>query len=197
MPTRFPTPDLAQRLLPYTGAQDDPVPHPKGFLASVAVIVRPALFSPELLLIRRSEFEGDPWSGHMAFPGGRMDPTDPSLLHTALRETREETALPLDEVGSPLGRLELVAPRTPHLPPLTVIPFVFAVPEATPARVASSELAEALWVPLNHFRLPENRSTYRRRFGQVDVPFPAFDVEGRVVWGLTHRILEDFLRRMG
>ncbi len=188
--------ELSPRLLPYTGAEDDPTPHPDGFLASVALILRPAPLSPELLFIRRAVFEGDPWSGHMAFPGGRKDPADPSLLHTALRETREETALPLDDVGSPLGRLSLVAPRTPHLPPLSVVPFVFTVPESTPARVASPELAETLWVPVSHFYDPKTRTTYRRRLGGVDLTFPAFDLGERIVWGLTHRIVEDFLARL-
>lgn len=126
-----------------------------------------------------------------------MEPDDPSLLHTALRETREEVALALEAEGRILGRLGLVAPQSPHLPPLTVVPFVFSVsPEAT-ARAASYEVDEVVWTPLSHLQSRESRSRHHLELGGARVGFPAFDVGGRTVWGLTHRILEDFLSRLG
>src|SRR5215469_5622424 len=74
-----------------------------------------------VLLIRRSERAGDPWSGHWSFPGGRRDPEDQDLLETALRELAEEcgiilergqmeAALPPTNAGRRLGRVVLVAP---------------------------------------------------------------------------------------
>ncbi|MCA9639821.1 MAG: NUDIX domain-containing protein, partial [Myxococcales bacterium] len=66
-----------------------------GRFAAVAAVLRPTDADTEVLLIRRAEHEGDPWSGHMAFPGGRHDPTDPDLLTTARRETLEEVGLDL------------------------------------------------------------------------------------------------------
>src|SRR4051812_3842337 len=55
--------------------------------AAVAAILRDAAEGPEILFIRRAEHPQDPWSGHMAFPGGREEPGDADLLETAIRET--------------------------------------------------------------------------------------------------------------
>lgn len=184
---------------PYEGPADDPSPRPGGWLASVAVILRSGQeeAEPEMLLIRRSRAQGDPWSGHMAFPGGRKETRDPSLLETAIRETREEVDLPLDRVGEALGRLGPVQPASPRLPVFTVVPFVFHVPEFVRARVASPEVAEIHWVPLGHLVDPRNRITFQYDTPEGVFPFPAIDVAGRQVWGLTHRILLDLLQRLG
>lgn len=195
--SRLVTPgDLSLRLDPYRGAEDDPSRRDRGWLASVALVLRPGEGSPEILLIKRAKLKGDPWSGHMAFPGGRKDATDPSLLHTALRETREEVALRLKLQGEVLGRLGVLAPVSPHLPRLTVLPLVFAVPREARARAASPEVAEVHWTSLEHLRSPAARTTHRFVRDDVDLTFPALDVKGRTVWGLTHRILEDLLGRL-
>ena len=68
--------------------------------AAVAIVVREGTDGPQVLLIRRAEHPGDAWSGHMAFPGGREDPGDESLLATAIRETFEELALDLRRMPS-------------------------------------------------------------------------------------------------
>jgi 8-oxo-dGTP pyrophosphatase MutT (NUDIX family) len=206
---------LPSILTPYRGFEDDPPPREGGWLAAVSVVLResdlsrPPSPSPpssaaspasapgalELLLIRRATHEGDPWSGDMAFPGGRRDPTDPSLLHTAMRETHEEVAIPLAQRGSLLGSLGVVAPRSRHLPPLTILPLVFRVPAGTEAhRAAPDEVDEVLWVPLGHFRSPTTRTQHKLpHLGGLT--FPAFQVGERVVWGLTHRVLTDLLDR--
>jgi 8-oxo-dGTP pyrophosphatase MutT (NUDIX family) len=188
--------DLGLSLDPYGGPGDDPVPRDGGWLASVALVLRPGEGSPELLLIKRAMLEGDPWSGHMALPGGRKDPSDPSLLHTARRETREEVAIRLPGEEGVMGRLQVLAPVSRHLPRLTVLPLVFAVSREVEARVASHEVAEVHWIPLDHLRSAEARTTHRFVREGAAFRFPAFDVAGRTVWGLTHRILEDLLGRV-
>jgi 8-oxo-dGTP pyrophosphatase MutT (NUDIX family) len=196
MPSLTAPTDLTLELDPYRGPEDDPSPRKEGWVASVALVLRPAPGCPELLLIKRARLEGDPWSGHMALPGGRKDPKDLSLLHTARRETREEVALPLDREGRALGGLDVVGPVGPHLPPLTILPLVFSVSREVEARVASAEVAEIHWTPLDHLRSPDARTTHRYLQGEAALRFPALDVNGRTVWGLTHRILEDFLGRL-
>jgi 8-oxo-dGTP pyrophosphatase MutT (NUDIX family) len=168
-----------------------PIPEPEEERthAAVAVVFREGP-EPELLLIRRAKSETDPWSGQMALPGGRRDPSDHSLLQTAVRETAEETSVLLDRDGFPMGRLEAVTPATRRLPPISIYPFVFAVPAATPAEAASREVDEVLWVPLSSLGDPEARDTVEIVYkDQTSREFPCLKIQGRVVWGLTYRIL--------
>jgi 8-oxo-dGTP pyrophosphatase MutT (NUDIX family) len=186
---------LREALASYASDPADPTPGATEILqAAVALVVR-AGERLEVLLIKRAKREGDPWSGHMALPGGRRDATDASLLETAMRETREETGVPLEERGVHLGRLEEVRPMSARLPRLTVTPYVFGVPPDTPARVASGEVEAVHWVSIDLLRQPETR-------GEVEIPlpggartFPCLRVADDVVWGLTYRILDEFLRR--
>lgn len=186
---------LREALAAYASDPDDPPPGAGQILqAAVAVVVRagPEL---EVLLIKRARREGDPWSGHMALPGGRRDPRDPSLLDTAVRETREETGLPLEESGVHLGRLETIKPLSPQLPRLSVTPHVFGVPSETSASPASPEVDAVHWVSLERLRHPDTRGTVEIPLPGGGRAFPCLRVAGDVVWGLTYRILDDFLRR--
>ena len=186
---------LREALSAYASDPDDPAPASAEMLqASVALVVR-GRATLEVLLIKRAQREGDPWSGHMALPGGRRDSSDPSLLHTAVRETREETGVKLDELGVHLGRLEEVKPLSARLPRITVTPHVFGVPAETPAEVASPEVEAVHWVPLELLRDPRTRSTVAIPLPGGTRSFPCLRVVDDVVWGLTYRILEDFLAR--
>ncbi len=190
-------PEALRALLePYPGPQADPEARPGGWLAAVALVLRPVRSGTELLIIRRAVDERDPWSGHMALPGGRKDPTDDSLLGTAIRETREEVGLDLERSGTRLGRLEPMAPASPTLPPLTIVPFVFGVEPDTSAMIASPEVANLHWVSIAHLRDNRNRTQFMFTRGSINRRFPAIEVDGQPIWGLTHRILEDFLGRL-
>lgn len=147
----------------------------------------------ELLLIERVERSGDPWSGHMALPGGMREAADPDLLATALRETAEEVGVELDPERDVLGRLDELAPASRRLPPLVIAPFVAAVPADTALTPDPVEVAEALWVPIPALTAPEARTDYTFRHDGTDLRFPAFEVDGNTVWGLTYRILRQFL----
>jgi 8-oxo-dGTP pyrophosphatase MutT (NUDIX family) len=155
----------------------------------VAVIVSPDPDS--VLLIRRAERAGDPWSGHMALPGGRQDPADPDLMTTAIRETSEEVGLVL-RAGQLAGSLDDVVPRTPVLPPIAVRPYVFLL-DRRPDLVLNPEVAAADWVPLDHLLHPETYHTVRFEIRGENREFPAYRVEEAVVWGMTERILSGLL----
>ena len=157
--------------------------------AAVALVLVPGMRGLDALLIRRAEHEGDPWSGHMALPGGRQEPVDVDLLETARRETLEEVAV---EVGPQhlLGGLDDLHPSTRSLPSLVVRPFVFGMGERPEVRL-SREVAQHLWVPLDELRTSLGTGEVRHRGSVLQVP--AYRAGERLVWGLTQRILEPFL----
>ncbi|NNF26484.1 MAG: CoA pyrophosphatase [Gemmatimonadetes bacterium] len=171
--------------------------------ASVALVLRPpsvhnepALASAaELLVIRRAVHERDPWSGHMALPGGRMQHEDEDLLATAVRETMEETAVDLDAGGRPLGRVDVMRPAGRGLPAITIWPFVFQVEPATTAAVnAPHEVERVYWLPLTELVAESNQSVYSVTRQGVTLRFPCIRVEGEVIWGITYRIVQDLIR---
>ena len=151
---------------------------------------------PELLMIKRSDFEGDPWSGHIACPGGRMEPEDRDLAVTAVRETLEETGIDVAVDGRLLGYLDELSPRTPHLPPLVIRPYV-ALVRADVHIVPSNEVADAFWVPLPALRTTEAWGTDTVHVRGRDRTVSVFRHGTYTVWGLTERVLRQFMSYVG
>jgi len=173
--------DLARRL----AAPPVEVDGPGLYWAAVAVIVVP---DPDaLLLIRRAQREGDPWSGHIALPGGRRQAEDIDLAATAIRETEEEVGVVLERADL-VAALDDVAPRTPVLPPIAVRPFVFSVPER-PRLALNAEVAAAEWVALDLLRAPGTHRVVEVAVSHGSLATPAYVTPHGVVWGMTERIL--------
>ena len=160
--------------------------------AAVAVVLAPG--PDALLLIRRAERTGDPWSGHMALPGGRQDPADPDLFSTAVRETVEEVGLPLGRAQL-LGSLDDVVPRTPVLPPIAVRPFVFAL-DHRPLLSLNPEVAAVRWVPLDLLLHPETYNSVELEIRGEQRVFPAYRLDDSIVWGMTERIVTNLLAQV-
>ena len=160
--------------------------------AAVALLVR-AHDELEVLLIKRAEHESDPWSGHMALPGGRRDRSDDDLLHTALRETQEEVGVAITRDMQLLGALDEVSPRNPRLPPIIIAPFAFAVPTETTPVIDTREVEAAIWVPLSALRDESAASEILITLETGSRAFPSLKYGEYVIWGLTHRILLQFL----
>lgn len=156
--------------------------------AAVAVVLHEAAGEPSMLFIERAQRMGDPWSGQMAFPGGRVDPDDPSVRAAAERETREEVGLEL-EGAELLGRLDDLNAGVRLLAPLVLSSFVYRI-AAPPPLVLNHEVREAFWVPVPTLLDPSARVTHRwgavGRFPGICVGHP----ERHVVWGLTYQLLE-------
>lgn len=160
--------------------------------AAVATILRPALDDPrdsEVLLIKRSERLGDPWSGHMAFPGGHKEPGDPDLLATARREALEEVGIDLAE-HEYLGALdEQPAVARGRFVGMAIAPFVFAV-RGAPDLAKNQEVAELVWARLGQLAGGEVDDVKEIVYEGERVRLPAYRVGEHVVWGLTHHMLQ-------
>jgi len=159
--------------------------------ASVAVIFRDLDGGEEaVLLIRRAERDGDPWSGQTAFPGGRVSADDESFEATARREALEEVGLDLSYKGDFLGYMRELKARMREI---VVVPSVFKLAsdsEVTPNR----EVFSYKWVPLRSLAGKEARSTYLLRRRGEEVAFPSLVHGNLVIWGLTERILSAILK---
>jgi 8-oxo-dGTP pyrophosphatase MutT (NUDIX family) len=181
-------PDLRRAFASYSpDAADDTDARP----AAVALILIDGDDGLEVLFIHRAEREGDPWSGQIAFPGGRYEPSDTDLRATAMRETREEIGVDLTSAEW-LGTLSDLRPRTPLLPPIYVRPFVFALPQR-PAVELSQEVQSVFWVPMGRFAEPNARLDVRLAVRGINLDVTAFTAGDRLIWGMTERILTSFL----
>ena len=173
------------------------VDDPSARRAAVAILIRLVESSePEIFFIQRAIYEGDPWSGQIAFPGGREEDDDSTLADTAIRETFEETAIDLRECAELVGVLDDLHPRSVRLPAVVVRPFVFLVAEC-PETLLSSEVADCFWVPLSSVL---DRSVWRDatvRAGGTEMSRFAFHHRGFVIWGMTERILSGMLALLG
>jgi 8-oxo-dGTP pyrophosphatase MutT (NUDIX family) len=165
--------------------------------AAVALIFRSGTEgTPELLFIKRADYPGDPWSGQVAFPGGREEPGDTTLADTAARETREETAIDLSRDGTFIGTLDDLRPRINRLPDVIVRPYVVLLDRYEPL-ILSQEVALAFWIPLSALKdVGSWRETPVLARG-VQINTRAFHHEGHIVWGMTERILGQLLELLG
>ncbi|MDT7690001.1 MAG: hypothetical protein QOJ70_3106 [Acidobacteriota bacterium] len=168
--------------------------------AAVALVLRDGLEGPELLVIKRSEAERDHWSGHLALPGGRMEPEDGSLLMTAMRETFEEVGIDLNAGGEVVARLGTVTPQSPFAPRVSVTPFVAVAPHGYHAGddeqkqlELSEEVAAVLWIPVGELKRGGRSGVFRMTFAGAEREWPAYPSTHGMIWGITERILTEFL----
>lgn len=169
--------------------------------AAVATVLRPTPAGLDVLLIRRAERQGDPWSGHMAFPGGGLDPRDRDLEAAAVRETEEEVGLSLGAAGRLVGRLDDVrATARGIVTGLVVSPFVFVVHDEAPPLRTSDEVSEIHWAPLAPMFRGERDTTIDYVWQGQTIRLPGYRLDAsegeRVVWGLTHKMLTTFFARL-
>ena len=166
---------------------------PRSGRAAVAIMVREGQEATELLMIRRATREGDPWSGHMGFPGGRRDPGDHSNFFCALRETEEELGVDLSRWGAPLGELSDVNTGwRKDRPEMLVTPFIFSVselPELTP----NDEVDDVVWVPL-HFLLDEaNREPLEWEWKGQKMKTDSYLYASYRIWGLSLMMIDEMM----
>ncbi len=156
--------------------------------AAVALILVEGEGDLEILLIKRTEREDDPWSGQIALPGGRIEGQDASLLDTAIRETLEETTVDLSG-GQLLGELDDLCTANPLLPPMLVRPFVFSLESRHPV-IHSDEVAEHFWRSLPD--LLDSGVTEDIEVQGYSLTVDGFRFGDHFLWGMTSRILTHF-----
>ncbi len=157
--------------------------------SSVAIILRQKKENHEVLMIKRADREGDPWSGHMAFPGGRRESRDKDSYATAVRETNEEVGIVLPECARYIGRLS-----DKHARPIKydlgmfVTPFVFMLESKTDFKL-NHEVASLVWIPLDFFSNAENQEEMFWQYRSRNIAVPCYKYEGFTIWGLSLSML--------
>lgn len=161
--------------------------------AAVAAILRPGENGAEFLFIHRAEDPRDPWSGHMAFPGGRVEPKDADPLAAAVRETDEEVGLDLTTAAQQIGRLSDVAAIGRGRPLNMVInPYVFAI-ERVPPLVTNHEVETVVWVPASFLADHRNRESMEYQRAGLSLALPCYRYQGHLIWGLTLGMVDELL----
>jgi len=162
--------------------------------ASVAMILRDNRSTgTEILFIHRAELQGDPWSGHMAFPGGRVDGEDSSTREAAVREVREEIGVDLNKTARDLGRLsDLDAMSGGRTIGLIIEVRVFELISSIELH-PNEEVQDTIWIPLLFFLDRENLSEMDYRHGGNTIRLPCYRYKGKLLWGLSLMMLEELL----
>ena len=171
-------------------------PNPARVEAAVALVLRENEGDLDALFIRRAEHDGDPWSGDLAFPGGRIDPTDADGRAAAERETLEEVGLDLG-AGRPIGRIGDVLGFAESI---RVSAYVYAIAGDPPLR-PNYELREAFWSPLSHSDDPARQEmrdfTYMDHTSSMPTIRLMDDSRAPVLWGITYKFMDDFMGVIG
>lgn len=129
-----------------------------------------------VLLTERSD-EVNFHKGQVCFPGGSREPSDSSLLQTALREIEEEIGLKAKDVEI-LGEFDDNVALTSNY---VISPFVAFIPYPYPFKVDSREIKEIFSVPLSFF------------MNEANLKQDSYEYEGHIIWGATARILRQFI----
>ena len=166
-----------------------------GRRAAVAMILIGAPQAEELLFIRRADYQGDPWSGDVAFPGGGVEAEDADSRATAERETHEEIGLVLSDEAY-LGTLGSIDGA--YLP-IQISCHLYQLAER-PQLVPNNEVVETFYIPLavllEAARNQERTFAYRGHHRT----HPILDLEGyceRFLWGISYRLLQKFFTTLG
>lgn len=165
--------------------------------AAVMIILNKKDSGHSILFIKRTENDSDVFSGHMAFPGGKMHIPDRTTLETAIRETLEETGIDIKASGNIIGELDDIHPNNPKANHYVVTPYLCSLNQPVELRLDGAEVAEGVWIPIHHLNDPKNQEVRNlERDGRVSEDF-VFYYDNYVIWGMTGRILYQFLSLFG
>ena len=157
--------------------------------AAVLLLLYELRGEPHVLFTLRTDLV-ETHKGQISFPGGAADPEDDDLRLTALRETGEEVGVQPEDVEV-VGQLD----DSPSISGFIVTPYVGFIrrPAPYPFRPSHDEVAELIEVPLSHLMDRTNVTEEVRQIDARDVVMYSYLFKGHVIWGLTARILRQFL----
>jgi 8-oxo-dGTP pyrophosphatase MutT (NUDIX family) len=165
-----------------------PAAQPRNAAVLVPVVEHAA--GPAILLTERAPGLRN-HSGQIAFPGGRMDPEDPSPVDTALREAEEEIGLPRD-FARPLGYLDAYLSSSNYF----VLPVVALVRPGAPIVPNPEEVADVFEVPLAFLMDEANHELHAREWRGAIRQYYAMPYGRRYIWGVTAGILRNMYERL-
>jgi 8-oxo-dGTP pyrophosphatase MutT (NUDIX family) len=174
-------------------------PKPAKLCASVALVLREMGADLEALFIRRAEHADDPWSGHLAFPGGRLDASDNDARHAAERETIEELGVDLTN-ASQVRRLGQLSDVLGHAESIRVSAFVYGI-SGDPILRPNHEVHQAFWTPLRYCTDSSRQAVREFSYLDVSMPLPTIrlleDENAPLLWGITYKFLDEFMSMIG
>lgn len=157
-------------------------------MAAVMLLLYPERGTVFFPLTQRHEYKGV-HSGQVSLPGGKQDPEDESLMQTALRETEEE-------IGVERSEIQLIGNLTDlYIPPSNfhVHPYVGIVDKKPAMAKEDFEVAEIVEVSLRDFLNDDIIQRTKVKVGNgMRIETPYFNLGGKVVWGATAMILNEF-----
>ena len=148
----------------------------------------------EVLILKRTPHELDPWSGHLSLPGGRIDPEDATPLAAALRETLEESAIDLSRI-SDFTTLDLERAGLSATHSLLVQPFHFDLQEKPKIELQIEEHCDYFWVDIDYLKNPLNHLLKKKSKDHPHQQFFSIDIEGNDLWGFTFKVIQDFIQQ--
>lgn len=161
--------------------------------AAVMMILSEGPQGLSMLFIKRPESDTDAFSGHMAFPGGKMMEGDEGKLATAVRETLEEIGVDIYKCGRVLGELDDINPNNPRARNYIVTPYISMLREEVSIVPNLREVEAAVWIPVKHLMDERNFAVRWRERNGILVEDYVYSFEKYIIWGMTGRILHGFL----
>jgi len=160
--------------------------------SSVATVLRDQGGELQVLLIKRAQKEGDRWSGHIAFPGGREQQEDSNIRETAIRETSEEIGLGLS-VDNYIGRMsDVMTLAHGTRKPMVVSPYAFRL-EGDPLFTINHEVDQVIWLPVSFLADKRNRETMVWERKGMSIKLPCYFYGEHRIWGLTLKMLDELV----
>lgn len=151
------------------------------------------LLGEAVLLIERAQDPRDPWSGHLSFPGGKLEAGE-CALHAALRECEEEIGLQI-QIQNCIGELPLGYAGKAQGLSKAVKPYLFRLHGIPNLTLQGSEVAAVHWLSLSDFRDPQRHLLRRNLAPQhPESEFPCFELGEKVLWGFSYACLVQALQ---